>query len=681
MPPEVLTPARRIVATEAGSLNVLSDPGIGYADGGEINVLSILTEASDLASASDELAAAATDWATEYATSRSRANFLRALELPADAVVLEVGGGNGAISRYLGETCAVVDMVEPVQSRAQAAVARTRDLPNVRVFQGVLNDIPQEPTYDIVVVCGVLEYIGAGSKSTVPYTDFLEACTARLKPHGTLVLAIENAIGVKYLAGASEDHTGRPFDGLEGYLLPSGARTFTRTGLEALINASGLQPTTYGAFPDYKLTRALLSDSLIAIAPDAMVDIPSFPSRDYSMLGIHGADEKALWRQLVEAGTAFEHCNSWVVVATKGEPQPLWPQERIATLVLAERGASHLARTDFVHTEVGVTVRRHSIATAAPAKGEFVWSGGEEPLVPGPLLSALLAEDATRADALRAWKQLVLDTPGDPVDLVPWNVVVTDNGLIPIDQEWHATDYPAGARLARGVVLSVARWAREQRWLPGDGTASVLDVAKDWASEGGIMLSEPDLETFVDREAAFQEFLAGPPRAEGRARLESLFTMSLCDVRGTARVDQGGSESVTGAAQVAALWRIAALETELRLHQEHKATVEVAYLALEGEVSRLENVHRDQETAYRDLDSAYRDLEASYRGLEASYRGLEASYIGLEDSHRDLQAKYGAVEAQVAQFHEKPLRSALASGRQRVMRKQGQADPPGPAAS
>ena len=241
----------------------------------------------------------------------------------------------------------------------------------------MLDDVPAEPTYDLVVVCGVLEYVGAGSKNKAPYEEFLAACAARLKPSGHLILAIENSLGVKYLAGASEDHTGRPFDGLEGYILPSGARTFHRLELEALVKSAGLAPTTYGAFPDYKLTRAVLSSALLEAAPVAMAEIPSFPSRDYSTLGIEGADERALWRQLVAAGTAFEHCNSWVVVASKSESAALWPVGRLASLVLAERGARYLSRTDFVQAQGEVSVSRRSLVSPAPRDSDFAWVGGD----------------------------------------------------------------------------------------------------------------------------------------------------------------------------------------------------------------------------------------------------------------------------------------------------------------
>ena len=92
-----------------------------------------------------------------------------------------------------------------------------RDLSNVEVFVGSLDDVPAEPVYDLVVVVGVLEYVGEGSADLGPQRAFLRQIEGVLRPGGSLLLAIENKLGVKYLAGAGEDHTGKVYDSVEGY--------------------------------------------------------------------------------------------------------------------------------------------------------------------------------------------------------------------------------------------------------------------------------------------------------------------------------------------------------------------------------------------------------------------------------------------------------------------------------
>ena len=182
----------------------LRDAGISYRDGAEQRLLDIVEASTDRSSTSDELHWAATDWPTTYSLSRSRPNILRGLDIPATAKVLEIGCGCGPLTRYLGETCARVDAVEPVEARAAVARARTADLPSVEVFVGTVEDIPADPIYDVVVVVGVLEYVGSGSADASPYVEFLRQCQERLVDGGALILAIDNALGVKYLAGVAQ---------------------------------------------------------------------------------------------------------------------------------------------------------------------------------------------------------------------------------------------------------------------------------------------------------------------------------------------------------------------------------------------------------------------------------------------------------------------------------------------
>ncbi len=177
------------------------------------------------------------------------------LRAPADSNVLEVGAGCGPITRYLGETGAQIDALEPVLPRARVARERTRDLGNVEVFCGNFEDVPPDPVYDLVIVVGVLEYVGGGEAEPEPYLGFLRECRTRLRPGGCLVLAIENKLGVKYLTGTGEDHSGRIFHSVEDYPRLGPARTFSSTALLDMMTACDFSPRLFGVFPDYKTGR------------------------------------------------------------------------------------------------------------------------------------------------------------------------------------------------------------------------------------------------------------------------------------------------------------------------------------------------------------------------------------------------------------------------------------------
>ncbi len=130
-------------------------------------------------------------------------------------MVLEIGAGCGAVTRYLGEVAATVDALEPTPSARPWRALRTEDLAGVELFVGGLEALPAEPAYDLIVIIGVLEYVG-GSDGAAPRVAFLREVAARLNEGGAVACAIENQLGVKYLAGAPEDHAGVPFEGHRG---------------------------------------------------------------------------------------------------------------------------------------------------------------------------------------------------------------------------------------------------------------------------------------------------------------------------------------------------------------------------------------------------------------------------------------------------------------------------------
>jgi SAM-dependent methyltransferase len=503
------TPVRDLGVLDAHGCRVLSDPGLTYADGAETVLAEIVGRASDLSSTSQELADEATDWATEYSLTTVRANLLRGLDLPADARVLEIGAGCGPITRYLGETCALVDAVEPMPARARVARLRTRDQDHVAVMVGLLEDVPLEPTYDVVVVIGVLEYVANGSDDPAPYADFLRRVHGLLRPNGSLVLAIENQVGVKYLVGAPEDHSDRAFDSVEGYPLPSPARTFTRERLSSMLAETGFSPRTLGVFPDYKLPRVLMDDALYSHDRALARRLPPLPSRDYLTPRLSLADERLTWSTLVDTGVGAHFANSFVVVADRGEPSALWPAERLAVAMTAARQPEFGVRAEVVSTDDGVRFRRTYIADGP----EGIVNGVRHVVEPDAphVLGDTLLELVTRhpddpGPLLQRWADLVPDTESTPVDLVPHNIIVTADGeTTVIDQEWHIDGYGRANHLVRGLYWSaveIARTAESAAW--GDAGSTVRDLVVRLGGTIAVAVDDEALERFIVAEAEFQ---------------------------------------------------------------------------------------------------------------------------------------------------------------------------------
>lgn len=586
----------------------MSEAGLAYADGAESRLAQIVGAARDLSSWSEELALAAEDWGTSYSLVPARANVLRALDLTADMAVLEIGCGNGPITRYLGETCGTVDAVEPMAARATVASLRTRDLDTVEVFVGTLDDVPKVPTYDVVVVVGVLEYVGSGSADAAPYLGFLRDCHAVLRDGGSLVLAIENALGVKYIAGAAEDHTNRPFDSLEGYALWSPARTFTRRELTTLISDAGFTPcSVLGAFPDYKLPRAILADDIFRDQPQLATTLPRFPSPDYLVPRLNLADEGLTWRTLVSAGVAEHFSNSFITVSSKGRPAAaLWPGDRLGLLLNTARRPAYSVRAEVRRGDSGPEFVRDRLFPAAsvPAsspvrhqmpKRELAATGSE-------LVVVMAREPERRSALLRRWLAMVpADGEVQPVDLVPHNLIVAPDGsLVAIDQEWWVRGYRRTSVLVRGLFLGAQALAQTTRPEVLAPWVSVDDAMQGLAVEAGFVFDEAAWDDFVTDEAAFQaSVMASEDRydevfGQSGRDMAAMRKQSLADVRGGERFDVQWATAVRQLSSQAAEFE--------RFAEERRSLIGAAQAAEQA----LQEAAAGREIAERDLEHVLR---------------------------------------------------------------------------
>jgi SAM-dependent methyltransferase len=516
------TPLRDMSLDEQDGVYLLSDTDLGYVDGAEENLLRIVEQADDRSSMSDELDTSGESWAERYHLTRDRANVMRMLEFSPEDRVLEIGAGCGAVTRYLGEVAAAVDAVEPQRARARVAAARTAGT-NARVFCGSLEAVPDQAAWDVVLVNGVLEYVGDGGPDPAPYLEFLRACMARVAPGGVLVVAIENQLGVKYLAGAAEDHGGKPWQGVEGYVVPAPARTFSRTQLDDMLDAAGAPSRRFlHAFPDYKTARTLLTDE--SLADQALHEIawrvPRFPSPETGIPGSRAVSERLLWRSLLAAGLADSFANSHVVLCAKDEDSmdTRWPANRLGSYVSTRRRARFCVLTRIERGDEGAHLLRQRIdARESPCLDETELRVANDELHPGRDAAAAIADDDNAFDAIIAgWRRLLdeLDETGlTPIDLVPHNLLWDGQAVHSVDQEWFA---PISRELLelRGLVLlarELCNLTPADRW---PGCHTVGDVATRVAARADRTLDESAWDELLSFETRFQADVTNHERHE-----------------------------------------------------------------------------------------------------------------------------------------------------------------------
>ena len=253
-------------------------------------------------------------WAEEYHLSPLRLNLLKWFPFDPEGTVLEVGAGCGALTGLLCQKSGKVTALEYSRQRALITAMRHSQRSNLEVVVGGLQDFVSDKKFDYITVIGVLEYAGAFYGGENPYRSFLAQLQGMLNLNGTLIIAIENKIGLKYICGAQEDHTGRIFDSIYGYPYSDEVCTFSKKELTDLLHGAGFMSLKwYYPLPDYKLPQQVISEEITPTETDSIWRL--FPAQTGRERRKEIMSEKRLGKTLTHAGLFGEFANSFLVIA------------------------------------------------------------------------------------------------------------------------------------------------------------------------------------------------------------------------------------------------------------------------------------------------------------------------------------------------------------------------------
>ncbi|MFM0324045.1 class I SAM-dependent methyltransferase [Caballeronia glebae] len=477
-----------------------------YTDGAaqEQFILDALKRTADVSSGSTELFAHMVDWPSTYHFSPRRGNLLRPFaSWFAGKRVLEIGCGCGAITRFLGESGAQVVSVEGSMMRATIARERCRDLDNVDIICATSEQADQLGQFDAVLLIGVLEY---ARKFLGPCGTqrLLDGCRAQLADDGVLFVAIENQLGLKYFAGAGEDHVGIPMFGIEERYDAEGVTTFGRRELAGFIEGAGfpVQQWWY-PFPDYKLPLCVFNEEAVAaklgadfgpmIARASMADLQR-PAENVFAL------ERA-WQPVYRNGIAGDLSNSFLVLASK-TALDLIDSRTVGFQYAVDRTSAYAKASTFHKTPEGALevrtsylrptaaandkVRRADTASAAFIDGT-PWQDRLNRMlaVPGWTEQQFVDWYATWARAVSSFAgidpvsgitQLSTQVDARFVEALPRNLVVSDDGAPHFfGLEWaYGESIELGYLLFRGLYCSLAELRSVA--VPAAGTATRYDA-------------------------------------------------------------------------------------------------------------------------------------------------------------------------------------------------------------
>jgi 2-polyprenyl-3-methyl-5-hydroxy-6-metoxy-1,4-benzoquinol methylase len=249
------------IAREKGSTG-------SYADmpGAQEEALIERMKTSAWRSVVEEIFAHGNPWLYRIITDPSRALGLSLLSLPERAACLDVGSGFGQLCIPLAKRGGRVVAMDLTINRLKilSQIARQEEAA-LDLVQGNVRSFPfANGIFDLVVLNGVLEWVGVGREAGQTIRQCQAQSLRRLrefmKPAGQMFVAIENSIGMKYLLGARDDHSGRVFD---SFVIQErhdqSAKVWNLKEYEELFAEAGLRvKSAYGCFPDYKLPKHMV---------------------------------------------------------------------------------------------------------------------------------------------------------------------------------------------------------------------------------------------------------------------------------------------------------------------------------------------------------------------------------------------------------------------------------------
>ncbi len=220
--------------------------------------------------------AARKPWLYQIITDPSRTSFFDSVLPTGHGLVLDIGSGWGQVARPLAATRPVVAL-EPVGERLafiQAAARQDGVQDRMAYIEADYLEIEFTDRFEVICAIGVLEWAGAFQGHTDPQKRqqaILHKVHNELASGGSLVLGIENRLGLKYLLGCPDDHLGVPhiaclpadlarrrWQDFSGHPLQS--FTYSLSELKYLLCDAGFSRIEFfAAFPDYKIPAQIIS--------------------------------------------------------------------------------------------------------------------------------------------------------------------------------------------------------------------------------------------------------------------------------------------------------------------------------------------------------------------------------------------------------------------------------------
>lgn len=648
-----------------------------YSDGDETEnyILTTLQQSTDISIGSVELYSKIKDWPSLYHLSPKRADLLRPLaEYFKQGKILEIGSGCGAITRFIGEQGADVLALEGSPRRARITRERCRDLSNVQVLADNFQSFEHTEQFDCITLIGVLEYSNRFIQADNPPLALLEKVKQLLKPDGKLIIAIENKLGLKYFAGAPEDHLDRAYAGIEDRYNDQTVVTFGKKELSKLLQRAGLgEGYFFYPFPDYKLPSAIITEKGLQ-TPGFDVASLLFEKHEYIQQQYYTTNfsNSLAAISLHENGLMGDMSHSFLVIAGNENFEPK-KTDLLAANFTSSRKKPYCKNVLFkTNADGSITVSKQKTFDEQPASTSAKLILEDEEYKKGKLLQEHLIRTVTRTgwhlDQLKDWAsdyynvlsvrstvqdgQLWID--GQYLDLTPFNIILQDDGQFVIfDQEWDAGEkLPLFYVFFRGLYYSLGQ-VNFYASPAGNTPRTLLDLALSlFQQTTGVQARVEDYRNLEKKYfsdvwlAAYETFTAEPIKIHGQELMEEKIDEL------SSQVQELTEEKIDKLAiQIHELKpledEIAALQDRLKvkkqaLAEKDRALIEKKQALTEKDLAltEVEQALTEKDRALTEKDRALMEIEQALAMKDLALTEKDRALTEKDQALKDLQFNY-----------------------------------------
>lgn len=260
--------------------------------------------------------------------SELRSGIVSFYDFKKDASVLEIGASFGTITETLLRKCAHVTVTEKSVFRAEMlykrfhceenkdskrvdGIART-NADHLDIYVGDVQDMIFPKKFDYVILVGLLEKLFQGPFQVQEYASYLSYLKSLLTESGVLLIAVDNRLGLKYLAGGVDVNTNQAFSGLNNYPDGTKGRSFTKAELDQMISLAGFRNRKYYyPLPDYRFPQLIYTDKHLPELNLRERLIPYYFRKDTLVF-----DELSLYTDVIANGGFPFVANSFLVECT-----------------------------------------------------------------------------------------------------------------------------------------------------------------------------------------------------------------------------------------------------------------------------------------------------------------------------------------------------------------------------